>query len=376
MYDIVYETCPWHTRVALLNEQGKLLSVRYDDDSLSYMEGTICLGRVRKVMVGLNAAFVDIGDVEDGFLPLTKLPKDIPSLHEGQAILVRITRGRERDKGARLSANVMMEMPKGDVAVPSILDRGPNALSRSLMDSGVHPVRVWVMDARFRTQVIPTVQETKVYQLDQHEDVDLLDLIDDQLESFSGNQFPLPSGGRMTIERTKALTSIDVDSYSMKMTDREQQNLTANLEAATEISRLCRVLNIGGSVVVDFISMRSKKDAEQVVNQLTEAFNNTDSRKVEVLKMSRFGLLEFNREMLGESMVSLFNSPAFIAGDILLKLWRHRPSTKQLVLNVSSEVGTILQQRLTEHMCLAHLGARVDVRTNPSLRLAEYSLSQ
>lgn len=375
MYDIVYESCPWHTRVSLLNEKGKLLSVRYEDENFNYLEGTVCIGRVRKVMKGLNAAFVDIGDVEDGFLPLNKLPKSIPHLHEGQAIIVRITRGKESDKGARLSANVMMEMPEGEVEVPSIIDAGPSALSRSLMDAGMEPVRVWILDARFRTQVIPTVQETKIYQLDQHDDVDLLDILDEQIDSLSHNTFPLPSGGRITIERTKALTSIDVDSHAMKIEDREKLALKANLESADEIVRLCRVLNIGGSVIVDFISTRNKADTAKIVSRLKDAFDSTDSRKVEVLKMSRFGLLEFNREKLGESLSSLIKKPMFIAGDILLKIWRTRPSSGTVYIDASPEVSAILQGYLTEYAALAHLGKRVEVRPQESRAVHEFSIS-
>lgn len=376
MYDIVYESCPWHTRVSLLNEQGKLVSVRYEDGNFKYVEGTICVGRVRKVMKGLNAAFVDIGDIEDGFLPLNKLPKSMEKVHEGQAILVRITRGRERDKGARLSANVIMEMPEGKMDVPSIIESGHSALSRVLMDAGVHPVRVWVLDARFRTHVIPTVQETRVYQLDQHEDIDLLDVLDEQLEALGNNSFDLPSGGRLTIERTKALTSIDVDSYAMRSEDRSKLALQVNLEASEEIVRLCRVLNIGGSVIVDFISMRNKADTAQVVEHLKHHFDETDAKKVEVLKMSRFGLLEFNREMLGESLTSLLRKPAFIAGDILLKLWRVRPSSTQgFTVDAAPEVAAILKGYLSKDAALAHLGKSVKVNEQPSRAVHEFSIS-
>ena len=374
MYDIVYESCPWHTRVCLLNEKGKLLSVRFEDDTFRYTEGTVCVGRVRKVMKSLNAAFVDIGDLEDGFLPLNKVPKSAPVPHEGQEIIVRITRGRERDKGARLSANVIAELPEESYNVPCILDAGPSALSRVLMDAGVNPVRVWILDARFRTQVLPTVQETKIYQLDQHQDVDLLDVMDDELESLNGSQFKLPSGGRITIERTKALTSIDVDSYAMKMQDRAQQNLKANMEAASEISRLCRVLNIGGSVIVDFISSDNKPDAEKVVNHLKTQFAETDARKVDVLKMSRFGLLEFNREMLGESLLSLLKKPAFIAGDIMLKLWRIRPNAGTVHIEAAPEVADILKGKLDEYVALAQIGARVDVKSDTQKVVTEFSI--
>lgn len=374
MFDIVYETCPWHTRAALLDDTGRLQSLRYDDEKVLYREGTVCLGVVRRVVESLSAAFVDIGDAVDGFLPLSKLPKDQKSVHEGQKILVRVTRGKEEDKGARLSANVIFDMPQSPIKAPCVLDRGPNALSRSLMDAGVNPVRIWVVDARFRTQVLPIVQETKVFQIDQHEDVDLLDVLDVQLEGVSEDVFNLPSGGRISIEKTKALTSIDVDSYAMNLRDRDRQIYIANLEAAEEISRLCRVLNIGGSVIVDFISMKDKASSKAVVDKMKKSFDETDSRKVEVLKMSRFGLLEFNREKRGEWLFSLLESAEFVAGEILLTLWRHKVP-QACTVTARSAVLDVLKERLGGSAGLAYYGAPVSFVSDESLSVRQYTIS-
>lgn len=64
-YHILYESCPWHTRCALFDEEGRLLTLRYDDTTRPYTEGAIVWGRTRSVVPSLGAAFVDIGDVQD-----------------------------------------------------------------------------------------------------------------------------------------------------------------------------------------------------------------------------------------------------------------------------------------------------------------------
>ncbi len=375
--DIVYESCPWCTRTSLFNEKGKLVSLHHDYEGEVFKEGAVIVGRVRRVAEGLGAAFIDIGDTVDGFLPLKKVPKKMGSLIEGQDIVVRITREKLDDKGATLSANVLHAMPEDSEKqkVPYLLEEPPVALSRALMNSGVAPVRVWVNDARFRVEALKFVPETKVYQIDQHDDVDLLDKVDESIESLSGEKFPLVGGGVLTIERTKALTSIDVDTGTMKMGTKEELAFQVNMIAAEEIVRLCSLLNIGGSVIVDFVSMRAKARREQVVNYIKDLFLNSDPLKVEVLKMSRFGLLEFNREKTGKILLNHLETPKSVACNILLKLWRSKPGAHLHQVKCSPEVADILNARLTPSTAIAYLGRPVEIISESGYQSGYYQMS-
>lgn len=376
-FDIVYESCPWCHRASLFNDQGKLISLHYDYEGEVFKEGAVIVGRVRRVAEGLGAAFVDIGDTIDGFLPLKKVPKKMGGLTEGQDIVVRITREKADDKGATLSANVLHSMPEdGDKKdVPYALEEPPIALSRALMNAGVAPVRVWVNDARFRLEALKFVPETKVYQIDQHDEVDLLERVDESLDSLSGEKFPLVGGGMLTIERTKALTSIDVDTGTMKMPSKEELAFQVNMIAAEEIVRLCRLLNIGGSVIVDFVSMRAKDRREQVVNHIRDLFLNSDHLKVEVLKMSRFGLLEFNRERTGKILLNQLETPRAVAATILLKIWRYKPGAHVHQIKCSTEVADILNARLTASTAIAYLGRPVEIVGEAGFTSSYYALS-
>ena len=376
-FDIVYESCPWCRRAALFNDQGKLVSLHHDYEGDVFKEGAVIVGRVRRVVEGIGAAFVDIGDVMEGFLPLKKVPKKMGALVEGQDIVVRITREKVDDKGATLSANVLHDMPDhyGDNKVPYVLEEPPVALSRALMSAGVSPVRVWVNDARFRVEALKFVPETKIFQMDQHEDVDLLDKVDESIESLSGERFHLVGGGMLTIERTKALTSIDVDTGTMTMSSKDDLAFQVNMIAAEEIVRLCRLLNIGGSVIVDFVSMRQKARREQVVSYVKDLFMNTDTFQVEVLKMSRFGLLEFNREKTGKILLNQLETPKAVASEILLNLWRFKPGAHMHCVKCSTEVADLLRARLTPSMAIAHLGRPVEIISDMGLTPRVYDIS-
>lgn len=364
MFDILYESCPWHTRVALFDDMGRLLTLRFDDPSRRYIEGALAYGRVRKIVPALNAAFVDIGDVVDGFLPLETLPKGQNKPAEGSAILVRIVRGRTEGKGAKLDARVASKLPENPPKPPALLRPPLPALRRALMDAGDTPVRVWVLDGRFRAEVLTFVDESQIFQLDQHEGVDLLDQLDSQLEAIGGPVFPIPGGGEIRLEMTRALTSIDIDygsGHNHGALTKTQAVLDVNLRAAEEVARLCRLLDLGGSVVVDFITMRSKPHRQQVQNYLEEVFRKRDSRKIQVLPMSRFGLLELNRERGGESMPILLGQPAYAAGAKILSLWRLPPGGQPVKVQAVPDVADILKARLTPAAALAYLGRPVEV---------------
>jgi hypothetical protein len=374
MYDVLYEACPWHARVALFDPSGRLMAVHYDDELRPALEGAVILARVRKMVPGLNAAFVDIGETMDGFLPLNTLPKDKKSVSEGEEIMVRVTRSSILGKGAKLDGRVIDRRPEGQVRIPYVVRHAPIALSRTLMDAGDHPVRVWITDSRFRGEILPYVPESSIFQLDQHPDVDLLAEMDEQLDKAAGPTYTIPGGGLLRVEMTSALTSIDVDSASAQTGLIKQTALEINKRAADEIFRICYLLELGGSIIIDFISMRSKQDREALQSYVQEVFAY-DIRKVNVMRMSRFGLMEINRERVGENLMVRLKWPMYVAGEILLKLWRNRTLKGRVRVDAAPDVADILKSRLTHDHALAYLGQEVVINAEGNRRITEYSIS-
>ena len=112
----------------------------------------------------------------------------------------------------------------------------------------------------------------------------------------------LPSGGSIVIDHTEALISIDINSArSTKGSDIEETALNTNLEAAEEIARQLRIRDLGGLLVIDFIDMLSLKNQKAVEDKTKEAVK-LDKAKVQIGKISRFGLLELSRQRLRPSL--------------------------------------------------------------------------
>ena len=126
--------------------------------------------------------------------------------------------------------------------------------------------------------------------------------IESQIESAFGRDVRLPSGGAIVIDRTEALTSVDVNSaQATRGGDIEETALNTNLEAADEIARQLRLRDLGGLLVVDFIDMTSPRNQREVENRFRDALA-VDRARVQIGRISRFGLLELSRQRLRPSL--------------------------------------------------------------------------
>lgn len=126
--------------------------------------------------------------------------------------------------------------------------------------------------------------------------------IESQIESAFQREVKLPSGGAIVLDHTEALLSIDINSArATKGVDIEETAFTTNLEAVDEIARQLRLRDVGGLVVIDFIDMLSHKNQRQVESGIKEALK-MDRARVQVGRISRFGLLEMSRQRLSPSL--------------------------------------------------------------------------
>ena len=153
----------------------------------------------------------------------------------------------------------------------------------------------------FMTQVMPhNLDKLKLY----GETVPLFTRyqIENQIESAFSREVRLPSGGALIIDHTEALISIDINSaQSTAGSDIEETALTTNLEAAEEIARQLRIRDIGGLIVIDFIDMLNSRNQREVENAMREHLR-MDRARVQVGRISRFGLLEMSRQRLRRSL--------------------------------------------------------------------------
>ncbi|KRG56016.1 Rne/Rng family ribonuclease [Stenotrophomonas maltophilia] len=153
----------------------------------------------------------------------------------------------------------------------------------------------------FMQQVMPqTLRKLKHYK----DDIPLFNRfqIESQIEGAYERNVRLPSGGSIVVDQTEALTAVDVNSSrATKGSDIEDTAFQTNLEAAEEVARQLRLRDLGGLVVIDFIDMASNKHQREVENRLANALKY-DRARVQVGRISRFGLLEMSRQRLRPSL--------------------------------------------------------------------------
>ncbi len=194
-------------------------------------------------------------------------------------------------------------------ATPFLIYRESNAVVRALRDYLTNEVGEILIDdeatykeaQEFVEQVMPhNLRKLKHYE----DDVPLFTRyqIESQIESAFAHSVTLPSGGSIVIDHTEALVSIDINSArATKGADIEATALNTNLEAADEVARQLRLRDLGGLIVIDFIDMGPQRNQRDVENRLREAVRQ-DRARVQLGKISRFGLLEMSRQRLRPSL--------------------------------------------------------------------------
>lgn len=153
----------------------------------------------------------------------------------------------------------------------------------------------------FMQQVMPhNLPKLKLYQ--DHTPLFTRFQIESQIETAYQREVGLPSGGSIVIDYTEALVSIDINSArATKGADIEETALNTNLEASDEIARQLRLRDLGGLIVIDFIDMGVARNQREVENRLRETLK-MDRARVQLGRISRFGLLEMSRQRLRPSL--------------------------------------------------------------------------
>lgn len=192
---------------------------------------------------------------------------------------------------------------------PFLIYQESNAMIRALRDHFRNDINEIIIDDKnvyedahyFMQHVMPqNLRKLKLYE----DHVPLFNRyqVEAQIESAFQREVSLPSGGAIVIDHTEALLSIDINSArATKGSDIEQTALHTNLEAADEIARQLRLRDLGGLIVVDFIDMMANKNQREVENRLREAVK-LDRARIQIGRISKFGLLEMSRQRLRPSL--------------------------------------------------------------------------
>jgi len=179
--------------------------------------------------------------------------------------------------------------------------------------------------------------------------------IESQIETAYQREVLLPSGGALVIDRTEALVAIDINSAKATSgSDIEATALNTNLEAADEIARQLRLRDLGGLVVIDFIDMNAGKNQREVENRLKEALK-ADRARIQVGRISRFGLLEMSRQRLRLSL-----------GESALEICSHcegRGTVRNIQSHGLSIIRLIEEEATKEKTAEVHVQLPVDMAT-------------
>lgn len=215
--------------------------------------------------------------------------------------------------------------------------------------------------------------------------------VEQQIENAHQHEVQLPSGGSIVIDHTEALVAIDINSArATKGSNIEETAFNTNKEAAEEIARQMRIRDIGGLIVIDFIDMNSNQNQRQVESVLREAMKQ-DRARIQIGRISRFGLLELSRQRIRSALVKVthntcpyctgrgtIRSVESLALSILHLIQEHAAtaSTEHLQLQLPVDIATYImnEKRDTLQAINEFSTIKVTLIPNPHIKSPNYDL--
>lgn len=393
MQEIIVSVDANKNKMVALVQSGKLVEKYEELNEQKRLEGNIYIGKVENVLIGMQAAFVDIGEEKNTFIHIRDIiprasnetgnKNEILSKHDiknyirpGMPILVQVKRDSTNRKGARVSTNISLSgrfavlMPNSNFItisqkieeakeksrlksiVKECLPEGYGAIIRTsaygkdkesikndidnlvkeleklqekfekidsknfkpeliykndgivpkiltdVMDQGIE--RIWTNSEEEYSKISTIVKEANnsgkiKIELKKQDLLSMYDL-DDQIEKSNNRKIWLRCGGFITIDKTEALTAIDVNSGKyIGNKELEQTVFTVNKEATIEIAKQIRLRDIGGIIIIDYIDMEKDETKEKIVEILKEQLKK-DRSKTQVIGFTPLNLLEMTRK--------------------------------------------------------------------------------
>ena len=373
-------------------EDGVLKEYYKEVEDKKRLEGNIYVGKVTDVLIGMQAAFVDIGAEKNAFLHIRDiLPKKSnvtgnkeeelenykikDYIKPNQKVLVQVKKDSNNIKGARVSSNIQVagrfvvilpendfitvsqkiedeqeknrlinivdnvkkdkkigiiirtaaegkeeskikkdiehtlkeleniqkEFLNSDDKVPKIIKKSDTILEKILLDIADNKLeKIYVNNKKLQKeveQILKSLQEDVMIKVELVEEglENRYDL-NSQIEKISNRKIWLKCGGFITIDKTEALTAIDVNSG--KFTGKENIEKTAlkvNKEASIEIAKQLRLRDIGGIIIIDYIDMNEESSREEIMNLLKNSLK-ADRAKTQIVDFTKLSLLEITRK--------------------------------------------------------------------------------
>ena len=373
-------------------EDGVLKEYYKEVEDKKRLEGNIYVGKVTDVLIGMQAAFVDIGAEKNAFLHIRDiLPKKSnvtgnkeeelenykikDYIKPNQKVLVQVKKDSNNIKGARVSSNIQVagrfvvilpendfitvsqkiedeqeknrlinivdnvkkdkkigiiirtaaegkeeskikknientlkeleniqkEFLNSDDKVPKIIKKSDTILEKILLDIADNKLeKIYVNNKELQKeveQILKSLQEDVMIKVELVEEglENRYDL-NSQIEKISNRKIWLKCGGFITIDKTEALTAIDVNSG--KFTGKENIEKTAlkvNKEASIEIAKQLRLRDIGGIIIIDYIDMNEESSREEIMNLLKNSLK-ADRAKTQIVDFTKLSLLEITRK--------------------------------------------------------------------------------
>jgi ribonuclease G len=345
-------------QIALV-ENGKLIEYYEEDENTHRREGNIYIGIVKDIIKGMQSAFVDIGTEKNSFIHLKDiLPKidqtkeeqnsniDISDMIQpNQKILVQVKKDSNEKKGARVSTHINLPskyivlMPNTDIItisqkiedeteqkrliklVKDNLSKGNGAIIRTSAQGKGEEIIEDIKQIEdkwnkiIQTSINPKLNKAKLlYKSENIIEKILMDLtekeikiieekdafykydINKQIEKVQNRKIWLKCGGFITIDKTEALTAIDVNTGKYTGNKSlEQTVFKVNREATIEIAKQLRLRDIGGIIIIDYIDMKSQEDREAIEKLLKEELKK-DRTKTQVEGFTKLDLMEMTRK--------------------------------------------------------------------------------
>ncbi|MCP3664859.1 MAG: ribonuclease E [Gammaproteobacteria bacterium] len=325
---------------------------------------------------------------------------------EGMGLIIRTAGVGKNAEELQWDLDYLLQLWKaidksaGEKRAPFLIYQESNVIIRSIRDHLRADIGEIVVDdpdvyqeaCEFIEQVMPH-NRRKMRRYDDEVPLFSRYQIESQIESAFQREVQLPSGGAIVIDHTEALTSIDINSArATKGADIEETALNTNLEAADEIARQLRMRDMGGLFVIDFIDMSPARNQRAVENRLKEAMKE-DRARVQLGRISRFGLLEMSRQRLrpslGESSQHVCprcNGHGFIRGveSLALSVLRiieeqaMKENTGRITAQLPVDMATFLlnEKRQTIHDIEKRQSIEVVLIPNKHLETPNYTLER
>ena len=323
-----------------VTEDGKMME--YIPSNFREQNGTVLLGRIDRLMPGMNCAFVNIGRKKNGFLPLDENSGSFTGnkIRSGNTEILQIKKEETGEKGVLLTRDVtlagslviLMPMNRyvgvsgrikdqeirerlkqtgeecacgrfGMVMRNASQDADEDAVKKEaeeLYSNWLHIIETAAEGGRPGTMLFsddpaerlkedyPESSITEVKQLSPD--------LSRQIKQASERKLRLPGGGNIVIDRCEAMTVIDVNTASMPGRGSKEQTVTdTNLEACSMIAQQVRLRNLSGMILIDFINMDNETDRSLIQDRLGDCFAN-DRIKTVLHGWTRLGIMEMTRK--------------------------------------------------------------------------------